>query len=129
MVTSFRPKNPHLPDDTMLATVRGISDLSELYYGFGEYRLQMLEERIRCQLKKLQEAHRAGKRLDSGALKKFLAEQEAFLAHTNKEMVPEKDVVPGHQPELGIPDVKLPPSPSESPSSDSAPATKKAKVA
>ena len=44
MVTSFRPKCPLIKDDSVLTTVRAISDLSELYGGYAEYRLEMLEE-------------------------------------------------------------------------------------
>ncbi len=95
MVTSFRPRCPVLPDDTVLTTVRPVSDLSELYFQFSEYRLDILEERIRIQLKELRERKRAGKKLDTRALKMFLNEQETFLAHMNKEMVEEEKVGKG----------------------------------
>lgn len=96
MVTSFRPRCPILPDDTVLTTVRPISDLSELYFQFSEYRLDILEERIRIQLKDLREKKRAGKKLNVKALKKFLKEQENFLAHMNQEMVEDENVEKGH---------------------------------
>ena len=108
MVTSFRPKNPHFRDDSVLYTTRGISDLSELYYEFGRYRLEMVEERIRNQLKQLDRAHAVGKKTDTKALKQFLEEQEQFLHHTNAEMVPDEQVIAGEQPELDIPDEKTP---------------------
>ena len=111
MVTSFRPKSPFVRDDTVLSTVRGISDLSDLYFGFGEYRLEMLEARVTAQLKKLREDRQAGKKTDTKALKAFLAEQERFIQHTNREMVPEEEVVPGHQPEMHFENVELPPTP------------------
>jgi len=106
MVTSFRPKSPFLPDDVRLATVRGVSNLSELYYEFGRYRLEMLEERIRDQLKRLREAHAAGKRTDTNVLKVFLAEQEAFVHRTDEEIVPEEEVVAGNAPEMDIPNAQ-----------------------
>jgi len=104
MVTSFRPKSPHLRDDAVLSTVRGISDLSQLYYEFGSYRLEILEERIRAQLQKMRADHAVGKRTDTRALKAFLREQEEFLGHTNGEVVQDEDVVSGHQPVMDIPD-------------------------
>lgn len=107
MVTSFRPKSPFLPDDSVLTTVRGISELRELYYGFAEYRLQMIEARVRKQLQNMRDRYIAGKTTDTHALKKFLAEQEAFIRHTNNELVADEDVIPGHQPELDIPDVDI----------------------
>ncbi|KAI9739548.1 MAG: hypothetical protein M1834_006264 [Cirrosporium novae-zelandiae] len=95
MVTSFRPRSPSLPDDTVLTTVRPISDLSELYYQFSEYRLEILEERIRTQLKNMREKKQAGKKLNTVELKDFLRAQEVFLAHMNKEMVEEGKVTKG----------------------------------
>ncbi|KAK3629341.1 hypothetical protein LTR56_018116 [Elasticomyces elasticus] len=107
MVTSFRPKSPFLPDDSVLSTVRGISVLSDLYYEFGTYRLEMLQERIRAQLKSLKDDRAAGKKTDTKALKAFLDEQESFVHRTNSEMVRDEDVTEGHQPEMGLEDVKV----------------------
>ena len=112
MVTSFRPKSPFLADDSVLTTVRGVSDLSELYYEYGRYRLEMLEERVRFQLKQLREAYMAGKKTDTKALKCFLEEQEHFIGRTNKEIVREENVAAGALPEMDIPDAKIP-SPAE----------------
>lgn len=87
MVTSFRPRSPYQRDDTVLTTVRPISNLSELYFQFSEYRLEILEERIRSELRLLRETHRSGKKMDTRKLKRFLKEQESFLAHMNQEMI------------------------------------------
>ena len=95
MVTSFRPRCPTMRDDTVLTTVRPISNLSELYFQFGEYRLEILEERVRDQLKTLRDAKRAGRRIDTKGFKSFLKEQESFLAHMNKEMIDDEDVKKG----------------------------------
>jgi hypothetical protein len=85
--------------------VRGISDLSELYYGFGEYRLDMLEERIRAQLKETRDRHRAGKKFETKKFKKFLRTQIDFLKHMDNEIVEEDQVRVGHIDEMDIPDV------------------------
>lgn len=95
MVTSFRPRNPLERDDTVLKTVRPISDLSELYFQFAKYRLEMLEDRVRHQLRELVDAKTAGRTVPTSKLKAFLAEQEKFLAHTNHEIVQDEDVVKG----------------------------------
>jgi hypothetical protein len=95
MVTSYRPRSPRVRDDTVLTTVRPISDLSELYYQFAKYRLEILEERIREQLRELVDAKTAGRKVATKKLKAFLAEQEHFLAHTNGEMVEEDEVARG----------------------------------
>ena len=95
MVTSFRPKCHTLRDDTVLTTVRPISNLSELYYQFSEYRLEILEERIRNQLKAMRDAERSGRKMNTRALKEFLADQERFLAHMNKEMIDDDLVAKG----------------------------------
>ena len=92
---SRSPRNCCLPDDTVLTTVRPISDLSELYLQFSEYRMEILEERIRDQLRALRETRRSGKKLNITRFKSFLQEQEKFLAHMSKEMIDDQLVVKG----------------------------------
>lgn len=96
MVTSFRPKSHTFRDDTVLTTVRPVSNLSELYYQFSEYRLEILEERIRNQLKAMRDAERSGRKMNTKALKAFLHDQEMFLAHMNKEMIDDELVTKGN---------------------------------
>lgn len=88
MVTSFRPKDALYPDDSILDTVRPVSNLSDLYFEFGEYRLAILEERVRKKLAALRERKRGGKPFTTAEFKQFLEEQERFLGSTNKEIVP-----------------------------------------
>lgn len=95
MVTSFRPKNPLIRDDTVLTTVRPISNLADLYSQFSEYRLEILEERIRAELKEIRESRAAGRGISTRKLKVFLEEQQRFLEHMNREMVDEDKVTAG----------------------------------
>jgi hypothetical protein len=95
MVTSFRPKSVFARDDTVLTTVRAISNLSELYSQYTEYRLEMLEERIRAHLKEIRQRKGAKRSFDTAASKAFLAEQEHFLAVMNREIVDEDKVTKG----------------------------------
>ncbi|KAI1429979.1 hypothetical protein F5Y12DRAFT_215067 [Xylaria sp. FL1777] len=96
MVTSFRPRDPLQKDDTVLTTVRPISNINDLYNQFAEYRLQILEERIRVQLKEIRDLSAAGRRVATKKLKSFFEEQEKFLAHMNREMVDDDNVVVGN---------------------------------
>ncbi|KAL8702943.1 MAG: hypothetical protein Q9201_003897 [Fulgogasparrea decipioides] len=95
-VTSFRPRSPNLPDDTVLATVRPISDLPELYSQYSEYRLEILEERVRNQLRALRDNRRDGRKVNIEALKAFFLQQEKFLAAMNKEVIEETLVQMGN---------------------------------
>lgn len=95
MVTSFRPKNPLIRDDTRLTTVRPITNLRELYAQFSEYRLEMLEERIRAALKEIRESRAAGRNVSTQKLKLFLDEQQRFLEQTNGEILDEDKVTAG----------------------------------
>ncbi|KAI4102310.1 MAG: hypothetical protein LQ339_004665 [Xanthoria mediterranea] len=95
MVTSFRPRSPNLPDDTVLTTVRPVSNLSELYSQYSEYRLEILEERVRMQLRVLRENKRGGKKVNVKLLKDFIRDQTEFLAEMNKQMVDEELVKMG----------------------------------
>ena len=87
-VVSFRPKNYTLPDDTVLTTVRPISDLDELYREYAEYRFEILQKRLEDQLL----AVRNAKVFDVKAVERFLKESERFLAYMNKQIV-EKGLV------------------------------------
>lgn len=102
-VTSFKAKDPLVKDDSNLNTTRGISDVAELYYEFGEYRLEMLEERVRAKLKAIRKHHQAGKKFDERSFKAFLKQQTAFLEATDTEILEYEHVVAGHQPELHLP--------------------------
>ena len=75
--------------------MRPISDLSELYFQYSEYRLEILEERIRAQQRVLRETKRSGKKMNIRQFKRFLEEQEVFLTHMNREMVEDEHVIKG----------------------------------
>ncbi|KAI9809859.1 MAG: hypothetical protein M1825_000292 [Sarcosagium campestre] len=107
MVTSFRPRSPFVRDDTVLATVRGISDLPELYSQFSEYRLEILSKRIGQELDKLRCRRHESKALDVKGLKAFLRDQQEFLKRTDEEMVNEEDVQKG-QIDDAIGGIRLP---------------------
>lgn len=96
MVTSFRPKSAMTKDDTVLTTVRPISDLGELYFQYSEYRLEILEKRIRKILREMRDSKRAKRPFATGTMKSFLSEQEQFLSDMNREMVDEEKVIPGY---------------------------------
>lgn len=57
VVTSFRPKNPLLLDETTNANVRNKSHLSELYYQWTTYRLDVLAQRAQIAAKELRDRY------------------------------------------------------------------------
>ncbi|KAK5655763.1 hypothetical protein OQA88_5300 [Cercophora sp. LCS_1] len=95
MVTSFRPRSAKIRDDSVLRTVRPISDLGELYYQYMKYRLEMLEDRIREQLREFVADKGGGRKIPTSKIKAFLEEQEDFIRRTNGEIVPDDQVVVG----------------------------------
>lgn len=95
MVTSFRPRSSAIKDDTVLKTVRPISDLSELYYQFTEYRFEMLQDRFRDANKLMRDQKRARRSIDTCALKHFIREQIEFLEHMDQEIVENDKVIKG----------------------------------
>lgn len=88
-MTSFRPKEPTVPDDSVLTTVRRISDLNELYSQWTEYRVEIVEERCRRLVKKVRERKRVGRDFDIGAVKRELEELKKMLERTSGEIVDE----------------------------------------
>lgn len=87
MITSFRPKSAFAKDETILVGMRPISHLPELYMQYSEYRLEILEERIRDQLQKVRERKRALLEFDTKGMKEFLREQREYIDTTIGEMV------------------------------------------
>ncbi|KAH7132109.1 hypothetical protein B0J11DRAFT_503291 [Dendryphion nanum] len=106
-VTSFRPRSAAFKDDSVLTTVRPISNLSELYYEFAEYRLEILEERLRKERKDIMACRRARKKFDTLGRKKFLEDSIAFLEHTDNEIVEDNKVIAGYIDEINYPDVEV----------------------
>lgn len=76
-----------IKDSSVLTTIRPITNLSDLYFQWTEYRTKVLQERLRRMLEVLQEQHSAGKPTDVKKMKQFLQEQEEWLAITNKEII------------------------------------------
>ena len=79
MVTCFRPKSPLVRDETVLTGVRGISHKSEMYTQYTEYRLEILEERIRAKAKEERRREIAKKPFDTVTMRMWLVEQKEFL--------------------------------------------------
>jgi hypothetical protein len=104
-VTSWRPRSPFVKDDSVLRTVRPVSDLKELYPDFAEYRLEIMEQRIRRAREELRFHREAGDRFDTLGHKAFLQESVDFLAHTNHELVVEDEVQTGFIETIDVPDV------------------------
>ncbi|KAM0198944.1 hypothetical protein ACHAPI_003388 [Fusarium lateritium] len=57
IVTSFRPKNPLLIDETTNANVRNKSHLGELYYQWSTYRLEVMAQRAQIAADALKERY------------------------------------------------------------------------
>ncbi|KAF2650252.1 hypothetical protein K491DRAFT_697472 [Lophiostoma macrostomum CBS 122681] len=106
-VTSFRPRSAAIKDESVLTTVRPVSVLSDLYYQFSEYRLEIMEERIRKERKDMMTRRRTGKKFDTMGHKRFLKESYAFLKHTDQEVVEDSKVVAGMLPEHDYPDAEV----------------------
>lgn len=78
MVTPFRPRNQLIRDELLLTGSRAISNWSELYHGFTEYRLELLEERIRLKLKEERTREATKRKFNISGMTKFISEQMAF---------------------------------------------------
>lgn len=87
MITSFRPKSPLVKDESVLTGVRAISNLNELYSDYTQYRLEILEERVRDRLRTERQRVLERKPFRIHDVKAFLAEQKAFLESMSNELV------------------------------------------
>lgn len=92
MVTPFRPKSHLARDETILTGSRAISNWSELYYGYTDYRLEVLEERLR-EKRKTERAREDTKRpFDCESMRQFLEDQIIYLETTYAEIYPVEDI-------------------------------------
>lgn len=94
MVTSFRPRSPFTKDDTVLNTVRPVSNLSDLYGQVAEYQLENTEARLRRILKIIRDTNKVGA-TNVTAIKQYLDFEIAALTHLNNEIVEEHKVKKG----------------------------------
>lgn len=104
-VTSFRPRSSLIKDNSVLKTVRPISNLSELYYDYVTYRLEILEDRLREKRKIIMASRKGQKKFNTLAYKAFIKESMAFLKDTDAEVVEDNKVTPGYIEEMDYPDV------------------------
>ncbi|KAH7136206.1 hypothetical protein EDB81DRAFT_657132 [Dactylonectria macrodidyma] len=86
MVTAMRAKSPFVRDETVLTGVRTTSDLSALYNQFTEYRLEIIEERIRSKMKEERQREVAKRPFNIPVMRAFLTEQIEFLQATLGEI-------------------------------------------
>ncbi|KAE8381646.1 hypothetical protein BDV26DRAFT_289283 [Aspergillus bertholletiae] len=87
MITSFRAKSPHVRDESVLTGVRPISNVLELYTEWSEYRLKVLEERIRAQLENERQRQLGQRPFNILDMKTFLVQQREFLDATIAELI------------------------------------------
>ncbi|KAL1595716.1 hypothetical protein SLS60_009405 [Paraconiothyrium brasiliense] len=106
-VTSFRPKSALLKDDTELRTVRGVSDLNELYYDFAEYRLELLQEQVQHERERVAAARRASEQFATIAHKQFLERVTAFSNQSSHELVEQNEVQQGYIEKVDWPDAAI----------------------
>ncbi|KAF4987382.1 hypothetical protein FDECE_15457 [Fusarium decemcellulare] len=80
MVTSFRPKSPFVRDEsTILNGIRPVSHDGELFTQYTEYRLEILEERLRAKQKEERRRVVEGRPYPIAQMRYFLQEQKDFL--------------------------------------------------
>lgn len=91
MVTAFRAKSHLVRDETVLTGSRAISNWSELYSQWTEYRLEVLEERIREMLRSERKREAAKRRFDIDSVRRFLLEQKVYLETTMNELIEVED--------------------------------------
>lgn len=106
-VTSFRPKSALLKDDTELRTVRGVSDLNELYYDFAEYRLKLMEEQVQHERERVWAARKAGEPFATASHKRFLKHVSAFSQQSSYELVDQGEVQKGYIERVDFPDAAI----------------------
>jgi hypothetical protein len=92
MATPFRLRDPSIRDELDLTESRAISNWSELYHRFTEYRLELLEERTRLKLKEERKRVDIKRAFNTSDMTEFLAVQMDFLEATIAELIEVEDM-------------------------------------
>ncbi|KAF2726721.1 hypothetical protein EJ04DRAFT_547558 [Polyplosphaeria fusca] len=87
MVTSFRPRDAFVKDTSVLTTIRPLSDLSELYFQWTRYRIEVLQERLRGMQEVMGEEQEGGRGADGEKIRGFLRGVEEWVRGTWGEIV------------------------------------------
>ncbi|KAL4969852.1 uncharacterized protein BDV14DRAFT_209024 [Aspergillus stella-maris] len=87
LVTPFRPRDPLVTDEIVLAGVRCNSHLDEMYPQYFEYRLEVLEERIRAMRREEIKRSVRGDKFDVQGRRAWLRVQWGFIGSMLEEMV------------------------------------------
>ncbi|KAH7370941.1 hypothetical protein BKA65DRAFT_522461 [Rhexocercosporidium sp. MPI-PUGE-AT-0058] len=93
-ITSFRPRDPLVRDDTRLTTIRPISNLVDIYTQVEDYQLENLKARIDAELANMRQDRGSGK-YNSVRFKAFAREAVRVLQHLDNEIVDEALVKKG----------------------------------
>ncbi|CEJ92602.1 hypothetical protein VHEMI08243 [[Torrubiella] hemipterigena] len=102
MVTSLWPRSAFVRDESFLTNIRTVSNNSQLYVQFAEYRLAMLEERTRAQLENIKRCRDKGDQIDMTALKTFIADQQEHLRITDLALLEENMIERGIVKEIAV---------------------------
>lgn len=86
MITSLRPRSPLVKDESVLTGVRPISNTSDLYTQWTQYRLQNLEERIRDMLKNERSRESFSRSFDLESSRAWFRENIAYMQATLDEL-------------------------------------------
>lgn len=102
MVTSLWPRSAFVRDESFLTNIRTVSNNSQLYIQFAEYRLAMLEERTRAQLDMIKRCRDTGDKMNITALKVFIADQQEHLRITDLALLEEEKIERGIVKEIVV---------------------------
>ena len=91
VVTALRPRTPFVKDESVLTGVRPISELSSLYHQYTDYRLEVLEERVRARRKAEARRELAKRPFDIPDIREFLTEQKEFIESMLEEIYEVED--------------------------------------
>lgn len=87
MVTCFRPKSPLLKEESVLVGVRATSILPQLYDQYVEYRLDILEDRVRDRIRSSRKRRREQRTIDVDEIRTFINDQKEFLEDMLEELI------------------------------------------
>ncbi|KAF2022569.1 hypothetical protein EK21DRAFT_83034, partial [Setomelanomma holmii] len=94
-VTSWRPRSAFVKDESVLTTVRPVSNINELYVEFVAYRLEIVKERMTRAQTKMRARRQTGYNFDTPGYKAILQDLIHFINLTDQQLIAEEEVKRG----------------------------------
>lgn len=79
IVTCLRARSPYVADECNPRCLLGITQMTPMFHQYSTYRLEHIKQRMSDKIDELLQRREEGQEFDIGKMRKFLANEKAYL--------------------------------------------------